>query len=154
MDAKIDQVTSAEREWISQQLAVAKKFVSETIGENATELPSPEKLDQAFDAWLNSVSHEPAEANFIINCVGTAFGQHLVNTTPLRWVIATDDYGTELAIYGLPGVGDILVYPQKFVAKRYEAKVGTFIVESIKQIQREVSKVEHGKSQKKWWNPW
>jgi len=63
MDAKIDQVTSAEREWISQQIAAAKKFVSETIGENATELPSPEKLDQAFDAWLNSVSHEPNPLN-------------------------------------------------------------------------------------------
>ncbi len=154
MDAKIDQLTSAEQEWISQQIAVAKEFVSKILGEDVTELPSPEKLDRAFNAWLNSPSHNPADANFIVNCVGTAFGQHVVNTTPLRWVIATDNYGTELAIYGLPGTGDILVYPQNFVAKRYEAKVGTFIVESIKQIQTEVSNVQNRKPRKKWWKAW
>lgn len=154
MEQKIEQLTPAEQDWISQQIGVANEFVGKATDGDSTDLPSPEELDQAFNSWLNSVSHDPADANSVINCVGIAFGQHLVNTTPLQWVIATDNYGTELALYGLPGNGDVLVYPQIFVAKRYEARVGTFIVESIKQIQRDVNKVEARKPSQKWWKPW
>lgn len=151
MNAKIGQLTPAEQEWISEQIEAAKIFVRERVGKNQDELPSPEDLDQAFGDWLNS--HDPSDANAVVNSVGAAFGQHLVNTTPLEWVIATDEYGTELAVYGLPGSGDVLVFPQNFVAKRYEARAGTFIVESIKKIQAQVAKAEKGGSGK-WWKPW
>lgn len=136
MDAKIEQLTAGEQEWIVQQMAMAHEFVQRTLNKETDELPSPEDLDQAFNAWLHS--HGPSDANSVINCVGVAFGQHLVDSTSLEWVIASDEYGTELALYGLPGQGDILLYPQNFVAKRYEANVGIFIAESINQIRSDV----------------
>ena len=141
MDAKIEQLTAGEHEWIAQQIAIAREFVQRTLNKDTEGLPSPEDLDHAFDSWLNSLSHEQSDANAVINCVGVAFGQHLVDTTPLEWVIASDEYGAELALYGLPGQGDVLVYPQNFVAKRYEANVGIFIVESVNQIRSDVSSV-------------
>ena len=152
MNAKIEQLTPEEHEWISEQIAAAKLFVAQTTGKEQNELPSPEDLDQAFGSWLKT--HDPAEANSVVNCVGVAFGQHLVNTTSLEWVIATDEYGTELAAYGLPGNGDILVYPQNFVTKRYEARESGFIVESVNKIQKQVADVEKSGSGKKWWKPW
>lgn len=136
MDAKIEQLTAGEQEWIVQQMAMAHEFVQRTLNKETDELPSPEDLDQAFNAWLHS--HHPSDANSVINCVGVAFGQHLVDSTSLEWVIASDEYGTELALYGLPGQGDILLYPQNFVAKRYEANVGIFIAESINEIRSDV----------------
>lgn len=141
MDAKIEQLTEGEHEWIVQQIAIARDFVQRTLNKNTDELPSPEDLDQAFNAWLHSTSHDPSEVNSVINCIGVAFGKHLVDSTPLEWVIASDEYGTELALYGLPGQGDILVYPQNFVVKRYESNVGIFIVESVNQIRSDVSSV-------------
>jgi len=141
MDAKIEQLTAGEHEWIEQQLAIAQEFVQRTLNKDTEELPSPEDLDQAFDSWLHSLSQDPSDANSVINCIGIAFGQHLVDSTPLEWVIASDAYGTELALYGLPGQGDVLVYPQNFVAKRYEANVGIFIVGSLNQIRSDVSSV-------------
>ena len=141
MDAKIEQLTVGEHEWIAQQIAIAHEFVQRTLNKDTAELPSPEDLDQAFNSWLHSISHDEADANSVVNCVGVAFGQHLVDSTPLEWVIASDEYGTELALYGLPGQGDILVYPQNFVAKRYESDVGIFIVESVNQIRSDVSSV-------------
>ena len=138
MEAKLEQLTTAEQEWIVQQIAAAQEFVRRIVGKDTTELPSPEDLDNAFDCWLQS--HDPADANSVVNCVGIAFGQHLVNSTSLEWVIATDDYGTELAIYG--SRGDILLFPQNFVAKRYEANIGLFIVESIQQIRADVSDIQ------------
>jgi hypothetical protein len=141
MDTKIEQLTAGEHEWIAQQIAVAHELVQRTVNKDTEELPSPEDLDHAFNSWLHSLGPDEADANSVVNCVGIAFGQHLVNSTQLEWVIASDEYGTELALFGLPGQGDILVYPQNFVAKRYEANVGTFIVESIDQIRSDVSSV-------------
>ena len=137
MDAKIEQLTAGEHEWIAQQIAIAHTFVQSTLNKDVEELPSPEDLDQAFNSWLPS--HDPAHANYVVNCVGVAFGQHLVDSTPLEWVIASDAYGTELALYGLPGQGDVLVYPQNFVAKRYEANVGIFIAESVNKIRSDLN---------------
>jgi|ERR1044072_2025270 hypothetical protein len=139
MDTKIEQLTTGEHEWIAQQIVIAHEFVQRTLNKQTEELPAPEDLDQAFNSWLHSP--ESSDPNLVINCVGVAFGQHLVDSTPLEWVIATDEYGTELALYGLPGQGDILVYPQNFVAKRYEANVGIFIVESVNQIRSDVNSV-------------
>ena len=141
MDTKIEQLTAGEHEWIEQQIAIAREFVQRTLDKETEGLPSTEDLDQAFNSWLHSLSHDPSDANSVINCVGIAFGQHLVDSTPLEWVIASDAYGTELALYGLPGQGDVLVYPQNFVAKRYESNVGIFIVESVNQIRSDVSRV-------------
>jgi hypothetical protein len=141
MNTKIEQLTAGEHEWIAQQIATAREFVQRTLNKDTEALPSPEDLDQAFNSWLHSLSHHEADANSIVNCIGVAFGQRLVNSTPLDWVIASDEYGTELALYGLPGQGDILVYPQNFVAKRYEANVGIFIVESLNQIRSDVGSV-------------
>jgi hypothetical protein len=154
MNAKIDQLTNAEQEWISQQLKDAMAFVASVLGKETNDLPSPEDLDRAFNTWLHSPSHDTSEANSVINFVGVAFGQHLANTSPLEWVIASDDYGTELALYAFPGQGDVLVYPQNFVAKRYESRVGTFIAESLIKIQQDVSNAQNIKQQRKWWKPW
>jgi hypothetical protein len=152
MNAKIEQLTDAEHEWIRQQIEVAQAFVQETLGVSGPELPTPEDLDQAFSAWLPD--HDPAEANAIVNCIGVALGQHVVERTGLEWVIASDEYGTELAIFGLPGQGDVLVYPQNLVAKRYEKKSGPFIVDTIGKLCTDITNIRNQPQQKKWWKPW
>ena len=152
MDAKIEQLTEAEHDWIQQQIALAQSFVLDMLGVSEGELPSPEELDRAFTAWLPE--HDPAEANAIVNCVGVALGQHIVARSGLEWVIASDKYGTELAVYGLPGRGDVLLYPQNLVAKRYEKRSTPFVVDLINKLCGDIAKVQHQKDQKKWWKPW
>ena len=140
MKAKTNQLTPAEQDWIDQQLRDVRTFVEKTLGKESAPLPSPEDLDEAFNAWRYSPSYDPSQANAIINCVGIAFGQHLVNSSPLRWVIASDDYGTELALYALPGKGDVLVYPQNLILKRYESGGGKFVVETLIKVRQDVKR--------------
>jgi hypothetical protein len=45
----------------------------------------------------------------------------------LAWVIASGKNGSDLAVYGLPGKGDVLVYPANFVAKRWERREKNFL---------------------------
>jgi hypothetical protein len=61
-------------------------------------------------------------ANAIVNATGAAFGQLLVNTAGFRWVVVSDEHGTEMAIIALEGTADVVVYPMNLVAKRYETK--------------------------------
>jgi hypothetical protein len=73
--------------------------------------------------------------------VGIAFGQVLVDKVGLQWVVATDEYGTEFAVHGLPNRGDVLVYPANFVAKRWERRESNFLEDALQRIAHDVQKV-------------
>ena len=82
--------------------------------------------DVLLQSWTESPPASPSDPNGSINIIGTVFGEHLVRRTTMRWVIATDEYGTELAIHDTDT--DLLVYPANAVAKRWSAQEsGAFI---------------------------
>lgn len=62
----------------------------------------------------------------------------MVDGIALKWVIATDEQGSELAVYGFSGRGDVLIYPANFVAKRWERRETNFLEKAYQQIGQEV----------------
>jgi hypothetical protein len=46
--------------------------------------------------------------------------------------------GAELAAYGLPGEGDVLIYVRELINKRLRVDQGDFLLESYRQIARHV----------------
>src|SRR6185312_10210548 len=119
--------------WVQAQLEEASRFIERFSPSDSGAPLTMAALDRAFAAWLAS---EPAAAdvNAIINCVGIALGQALVETVGLQWVVATDEYGIELAVHGLPNRGDVLVYPANFVAKRWERREINFVEGALRRI--------------------
>ena len=81
------------------------------------------------------------DPNGLINAIGIAFGQVLVDRLGFRWVIATDDYGTDLGVVAAEGTGDVLVYPANFVAKRFEERRTGFIVEAVRLIATDLRRI-------------
>ncbi|HZE80108.1 MAG TPA: DUF3806 domain-containing protein [Candidatus Polarisedimenticolia bacterium] len=143
MKQKIDPISEGEQAWIATQLVNASGFVAAFSAQDAEATISLTALDRAFAAWMGSGTTDDAEStNKIINSVGVAFGRFLVEGLGLRWVIATDEHGSDLAVYGLPGTGDILLYPTNFIAKRWESQETNFIEESYRQIERQVRSIE------------
>jgi hypothetical protein len=141
MKQKTDALSESETAWVKKQLENALKFVESFSPRDADKPLTLAALDRAFAAWIAS---EPAERdliNAVINYVGIAFGQALVDGIGLKWVIATDDEGSELAVYGFPGRGDVLVYPANFVAKRWERRETSFLEKAYQQIGRDVRAV-------------
>jgi uncharacterized protein DUF3806 len=141
MNQTIDPVNENESAWIKAQLENASKFVEGFSEEDAEKPLTLAALDRAFAAWIASEPTETDLINAVINYVGVAFGQALVEGIGLRWVIATDDEGSELAVYGFPGRGDVLVYPANFVAKRWERRETSFLEKAYQQIGRDVGAV-------------
>lgn len=141
MKQRIDPVNENETVWIKTQLENALKFVEGFSQEDAEKPITLVALDRAFAAWIASEPTETDLINAVINYVGIAFGQALVDGIGLKWVIATDDQGAELAVYGFPRRGDILVYPANFVAKRWERRETSFLEKAYQQIGRDVRAV-------------
>ena len=77
----------------------------------------------------------------MVLAIGAAFGTRLVEDLGFRWVVVTDDYGTDLAVLARPGRGDVIIVPADFVAKRYERKEAPFLVEAFAEIQRHLREI-------------
>ena len=118
MAASFASLTPAEESWLNTQLAAAAELAAIHCPDGANVPLSPAVLDRVWAAWVASAPTEPAVINAGINAVGIAFGSYLVQNSGFSWVIASDEWGTDLAVLALPGTADVLVYPANFVAKR------------------------------------
>jgi hypothetical protein len=114
------------------------KFVEGFSPEDAGQPVTLAALDRAFASWVASEPTETDLINAVVNYVGIAFGQALVDGVGLKWVIATDEQGSELAVHGFPEHGDILVYPANFVAKRWGRHETNFLERAYQNIARDV----------------
>jgi hypothetical protein len=157
MDQTIADLTPAEIDWVAQQQQAAIRFVSMASARDVDAPVTLADLDSAFKVWITKEPTDADEINGVINAVGVAFGQHLVDGAGLKWVIATDQHGSELAVYGLPGAGDVLVYPANFVAKRWERRETDFLEKAYRQMSADIRSVamEHaGRTARPWWKFW
>jgi len=141
MKQRIHPINASEAAWIKTQLENAAKFVEGFSPKGSEQVLALSALDRAFAAWIASEPSDTDLINAVINYVGIAFGQALVDGMGLQWVIATDEQGSDLAVYGFPGRGDVLVYPANFVAKRWERRESTFLEKAYRQIGNDVREV-------------
>lgn len=111
-------------------------------GQDVEGVPTAAALDRAWSAWLAQWESTPAETredpNPFINAVGIALGQHLVDALGLRWVIVTDQYGTEVAVHGDPG--NVLIFPPNLVGKRFASRTTGFIAPLIEQVCADIGR--------------
>ena len=158
MNHKLSPLTDKEGEWVASQIQAASQFVDAFSPADAGQPLTLAALDRAFASWLGTDMTDNELVNGSINCVGIAFGQFLVDGVGLAWVIATDQYGTDLAVHGLPGNGDVLVFPANFVAKRWERREINFLENSYQQIADQVQAVSKANAAppagKPWWKFW
>ena len=161
MQNKIEPLTADKQAWINGQIEEARKFVDAFFPLDADEPIMLPVLDQAFAAWMETVAEGKDEGkgvgnllpqrpegcfaqkvpdpfSLVLDAVGVAFGQILINALDLRWVIHTDEQGSQLAVHGLPGEGDILVFPQEFVAKGQKKGETGFLHPAYQSIARHI----------------
>ena len=138
MREKISPLNESEVAWVRAQLQSASKFVAGFSPEDSEQSLTLAALDRAFAAWVTSEPLDPDLINSIINYVGIAFGQALVDRIGFNWVIATDERGSDLAVYTASEQGDALVYPANFVAKRWTRHETNFLEKACNQIARDV----------------
>jgi uncharacterized protein DUF3806 len=133
VDATVNPLTDAETAWIQEQLRAANQFLSDYGSTRSGE--GLDGLDHAWAAWLDRQSVDPGDPEPVINAVGVYLGQALVDAmNDFHWVNATDDSGTALAVHGLPGSADLLVYPADVVARQYAQRTQVFLRVAFDEI--------------------
>ena len=144
MAQKISELTDAERAWVDDNAAAARRYVEDAGQPVEGTALDPAALDAAWAFWLQGWPADQEDPNPVINALGLAFGQYLVEHLDLAWKVVEDDSGTEIAVHGDPG--DILVFPANLVAKRLETRTVGFFVPIAEQIERQANQVRvaHG----------
>jgi hypothetical protein len=59
-------------------------------------------------------------------------------------MIAIDKRGSDLALYGLPGKGDVLIYPANLVAKRWERRETNFLEKCFEETAAHIKALSSG----------
>jgi hypothetical protein len=157
MNQTISDLTAKGHTWVAEEIDAANKFVASFSPMDSGKPLTLPSLDRAFKAWIATEPSEVDSINEVINAVGIAFGNFLAEGAGLRWVIATDEGGSDLAVFGLPGTGDVLVYPANLVAKRWERRETDFLVKVHAEIAgsvRSLSAQHTPTDGKPWWKFW
>jgi hypothetical protein len=138
---KIEPVNDGERAWITEALENVRALVSQYSPGDQEEALSLDALDRAFKAYSETADRtDGVRVNVVLNAVGIAFGQYLVDHLGLEWAAVTGEFGCELAVVGLRGIADFLVFPPNFVAKRWQRQEVDFLKASYAAIAEEYDK--------------
>lgn len=140
MGQRISELNPAERAWIDDNIAAARRYVEDAghpLDENQT--LDPPALDAAWSFWLRAWPADEEDPNPVINALGLAFGQYVVERLGLAWTLVEDEHGTDVAVHGQPG--DVLVFLANLVAKRLEPRTLGFFVPVALQIEQQVTEL-------------
>jgi hypothetical protein len=92
---EINKPTEGELEWVNGNLGRAWEMVvalGVTGVPNALEAPPPlPALDAAYELWRQRDEAERYPAPQVMNALGLALGQHLVNVGPFEWGVVGRD---------------------------------------------------------------
>lgn len=111
-------LSEREQAWLASQIATAGTLAARFAGEDSP-LPSLAGLDETLGRWRETDDPKEPDVNTLVNALGVTFGEHLRQRLHLRWVIADDGQGSDLALHGQPG--DIVIHPANAIAKRIVA---------------------------------
>ncbi|TVU64856.1 DUF3806 domain-containing protein [Paenarthrobacter nitroguajacolicus] len=95
---------------------------------SGVDLEDPESVANFYETALATwqASDGQMDAELYGNAAGVALGELLVRVSPLRWVVAEDSKGRELAVHS--DRNNFLVYPLDAVEKRWaRGEDGVFI---------------------------
>ena len=134
MNRKIEPLDHDARQRIRGQVEEARRFVATHLPGEGEEAFSLLLLDEAFAEWASAEQSEVEAIDATVEVVGAAFGDFLVRGLGFSWVMVRDEQGTELAVHGLPGEGDVLIFPQHLVAKQGAEPEPNFLTRSYRQI--------------------
>jgi len=145
MARTIEPLTDDARQRIRGQVEQARQFVAAHVPGEGEEAFSLLLLDEALAEWLSAEGPEAKDTEATVEAVGAAFGDFLVRGLGFSWVSVRDEETVELAVHGLPGEGDVLIFPQHLVASTGADPRPHFLTHSYRQIAAHVRVLRRGR---------
>ena len=124
---RYEELNDAEREWVAACIQAGRQMVVDYSPADSDRPLDVVALDNTYAAWLATGEADGDRINQVINAIGFAFGQLLIDAAGFRWVVVTDQFGCDMGLLALPGKGDVLVCPTNMVAKRWQTRETMFL---------------------------
>ena len=131
------ELTPADRERLETQRAIVADAARDRYGTSAlsgskADLPVLQRLidDHVFGP----------EQTYELQCLGVAFGDVLASELPLRWVIVTDEYGTDPTLRYKDTT--VQLNALTIISKRVEAGEPVNLLQLLTMTSREMSELE------------
>ena len=137
-----------EQELITDNLRLAHALVIQYARIDVRPPIDPPTLDTTYTAWTLERSHSDEGFEVNLEAFALAFGQYLVDRLGMEWVVVSDSEGTELAVHAK--VGEITLYPQSMVKKRFAARQTGFFQPAYVEVRRKIEEAIR-KSKRPWW---
>ena len=147
MQQDIKPITEKEKAWIGARLDEARAFVDTHSPGDAGHPLTVDGLDRALAGWVDLDETEPEKVAAAVDVVAVTFGRFLVRSLDFSWVTVSGEQGAELALHGLPGRGDVLIFPQDLVDKRCRQGEKKFLKTTFQQIAEHVGSLGRGRSE-------
>lgn len=141
MEPQISELTANEVGWLDQLLGGLR-----AAGVNPVDVTAlGEYCDREYAAHAAKSPAGNADPNLTINRVGAGFGEHLRSRLPFRWVVVTDQWGTDLAITLQPG--NVILTPMTMIGKRWSEGTTGFLPSLAEGVVAKVPEViaEHNR---------
>lgn len=130
----LQDLTFEQTEYIQNKLKDAEVLIIKYSGKLPENKYDSKNLDKVFFDWSNSKEPSKESAEYVVEALGAALGQDIVNSLNCEWQLLTDKYGTDITVihkfYQVNG------FPFSSAQKAYEqGRVGSF--EKIKLALKE-----------------
>jgi hypothetical protein len=123
---------------VRQAADMTMRFVHDHVRRVDASAWSLQDLDDAFANWMAHGDKGNCPPAAVERIVGAAFGEFCVRTLGIRWVLLTDEHGTDLAVVGA-GDGEkyesVRTFPFAVVGKRIDAGETGFLVGVYRMLQ-------------------
>lgn len=128
-DYKLSNLTTESINWIAEKLNEAELLIIKYNGELPNSKYDANLLDKVLEEWRKSLSPEKETPEFVVEALGAALGQDLVDSLDCQWQVLVDEYGSDLTV--VHKIHKINAFPFSSAKKAYtENKIDNF--QSIK----------------------
>lgn len=127
---------------IAEKLRQADSLIHKYNGYSTSATYDANLLDEVFEKWRQSKAGGKETPEFVVEALGAAFGQDIVNSLDCEWQVLTGQYGHDLTVihkkYKVNG------FPFSTAEKAYtENKIGSF--QTIKlTFKHEIERAKKG----------
>jgi hypothetical protein len=111
---------SEELNWLRANLASAAQL---SIKYGSGGELTPEGMDGVFSRWMFDEEEKEDDVT-VANALGAAFGEYFVEHLGFRWIVLTNQFGTDYAVRH--HLGETTAYPRASVQKRIDTRETSF----------------------------
>jgi hypothetical protein len=139
-DYELADLTLEQKNYISAKLKEAEVLILKYARGLPPSKYDANTLDLVFEEWYQSDDAQKEKPEYVVEALGAAFGQDVIDSLNCEWKMLTDSYGSDLAV--IHKTYQITGFPFSSAAKTYTENRESYFQEVKLEIKRQIGEAE------------